>query len=58
MLLAAVTMVAGGAGKKANIIGLTGCLNTVTVQSVYVVAGAHNELLAYTTVTSSLFVNS
>ena len=51
-------MVAGGAGKEANIIGLTVCLNTVTVQSVYVVAGAHNELLAYTTVTSSLFVNS
>ena len=55
--MAAVTMVAGGAGKEANIIGLTFCLNTVTVQSVYVVAGAHNELLAYT-VTSSLFVNS
>ena len=58
MLVAAATMVAGGAGEEANITGLAVCLNTVNVQSVYVVAGAHNELLAYTTVTSSLFVNS
>ena len=45
----------GWRGEEAHITGLAVCLSTVTV---HVVARAHNELLANTIVTNSLYVNS